>query len=122
MEKFQSLADYLGLEPLGDQQLETRTEPTVERLLDVTDPKAFCAGILESREFRQYIVHGITLGDLPPAVMCRIIDHAWGKPPDRIEHTGKDGNPIETITEVRRVIVRENSIEEEEDRPRTVTH
>jgi len=67
--------------------------------------KEFSQAVLDSREFREYIINGIKMRDIPPAILCRVIDHGWGKPPDRIEHTGKDGNPIETITEVRRVIV-----------------
>ncbi len=96
MEKFQSLADFLGVEP-GN----TPSEPRTDDLLNISDPTTFCQRVLNSREFRQYILNGITLGDIPPAVMCRIIDHAWGKPVDHVEHTGK----VETITEVRRVVV-----------------
>jgi hypothetical protein len=40
---------------------------------------------------------------LPSAVITRLMDHAWGKPVERVEHTGKGGEPI--VTEVRRVIV-----------------
>jgi hypothetical protein len=102
VEKFQSLADFLGVQdPRPD---EGAALPDAEALVDVSDPKEFCEKVLESREFRQYIMNGITLGDLPPAVMCRIIDHAWGKPVDRVEHTGKDGQPIETIKIVRVVV------------------
>lgn len=68
--------------------------------------KRFAKAVLDSQEFKQYIVDGIMKRDLPPAVLCRLIDHGWGKPPDRVEHTGTDGKPIEMITEVRRVVVR----------------
>lgn len=117
MERVQSLADFLGAE---DPRPPERRDLDYSSLLDTSDPKAFCQKVLETREFRQYIMNGITLGDLPPAVMCRVIDHAWGKPPERVEHTGKDGDPI--IREVRRVIVRVESQEDEQPPRREVTH
>lgn len=84
-----SLADALGgIDPRPPEKQAEPSSPTVESLLDVTDPTEFCQKILESREFRQYIVNGITLCDLPPAVMCRILDHAWGKPAERVEVQG----------------------------------
>lgn len=106
MEKPQSLADLLNVEdPRGaaEQHKLEPTEPTVDDLLDVTDPKQFCQKILETREFRRYIVNGIVIGDIPAAVLTRLMDHGWGVPPKRLEHTGPDGGPV--VTEVRRVIV-----------------
>ena len=78
------------------------------RLEDIAgDAETFCKAVLNSYEFRQYIVHSLTLGSIPAAVMIRIMDTAgWQKPPDRVEHTGKDGQPIETVTEVRRIVIR----------------
>lgn len=38
--------------------------------------KTFSLDIVRSVEFRQYIINGLTLGDLPAAVVCKIIDHA----------------------------------------------
>ena len=85
--------------------------------------KEFCTLVLESVEFRAYIVRGLVCRDLPSAVLCRLIDHGWGKPPERIEHTGPNGQPIETITEVRRVIVRAPLPENDEKKPAPyVTH
>lgn len=75
----------------------------IAEILDISDPVVFCQRVLDSREFRQYILKGITERDIPPAVMCRVIDHAWGKPIDRVEHSGQVN---QIITEVRRVIVR----------------
>jgi hypothetical protein len=94
----QSLAEFLGTSPAA-----TETAP---RLEDITDSKTFALAVLSSAEFRSYIVNSLTLGSLPAAVITRMMDYAWGKPVDRVEHTGKDGSPIEMITEVRRVIVR----------------
>ena len=97
--KLQSLAEYLGTAP-GPAET-TDVEP---QLVDVNDPKAFALAVINSRDFRQYIVNQLTLGDLPPAILVRLMDYAWGKPVERVEHTGKDGGPV--VTEIRRVIVR----------------
>jgi hypothetical protein len=103
LEKLQTLAEFLGT----DQALNLPTE------LPQLTVKDFCRGVLESREYRQSVLQRVTLGNLPPAVECRMYDYAYGKPPDRVEHTGADGKPMEMITEVRRVIVRV-PIEDEE--------
>lgn len=81
MEKFQSLADYLGTSPVAPDA----AQDAAPRLIDIEDGHAFCLALLGSREFRQFIVNGITLGDLPTPIMLRIIDHAWGKPVERVE-------------------------------------
>lgn len=112
MEKVQTLAEYLG----------TDAAPTLDpvpRLEDITDVKAFAQAVLTSREFRSYIINSLTLGTLPAAITTRMMDYVWGKPVDRVEHTGADGNPIEMITEVRRVIVR-MPVEESEEQPKVV--
>ena len=96
------------------------------QLEDITDPKAFGLAIMNSLEFRRYIVSGLLLGNLPgfAGILRFYLEHALGKPPDKIEITGKDGQPIQTVTEVRRVIVRPDPpIDEEENAPPpTVTH
>lgn len=110
-----SLAEFLGV---GDQDAPPREPPVA---LDNLSPKQFCQAILNSSEFRTYLLNGISLGDLPAAVIIRVMDIGWGKPAERIEHTGKDGQPIETITEVRRVLVRAEQ-QEEVEAPYTITH
>lgn len=108
----QSLAEFLGMkDPVA---------PAEARLEDITDSKQFAVAVLDSREFRSYIVNGLILGTIPSAIVTRMMDYGWGKPPDRVEHTGKDGNPIETVTEVRRTIVHVNV--EAQDEPSYVTH
>lgn len=114
MEKAQSLAEFLGT---NDSAALVDVQP---RLEDITDSKEFALAVLASREFRSYIVNSLLLGSLPAAVVIRMMDYGWGKPPDRVEHTGKDGNPIETVTEVRRTIVHVNV--EAQDEPSYVTH
>lgn len=89
-----TLAEYLGTAP---------SAPETSRLEDITDSKAFALAVLDSYEFRSYIVNSLVLGELPSAVLCRLMDYGWGKPVDRVEHSGR----VETaITEVRRVIIR----------------
>lgn len=105
--KAQSLADLLDVEDPRpeDARADLPLEDETVAALDISDPKEFCKKILESREFRRYIMHGIVLGDIPPAVLSRVMDQGWGKVTEKLEHTGKDGKPIE-VTEIRRVLVR----------------
>jgi hypothetical protein len=96
--KVQSLADYLGTSA-------PTAEPSGPVLEDISNSEEFAKALLNSREFRCYIVNGLVLGCLPPAVLIRVMDLAgWMKPPDRVEHTGKDGGPI-AITKIVREIV-----------------
>jgi hypothetical protein len=110
-EQPRSLAEYLGTSPAAREE--------GPRLEDIAgDAEAFCKAVLNSREFRSYIVNGLTLGALPAAIIIRIMDMAgWQKPPERVEHTGAGGAAI--VTEVRRVIVHVNGeIEALDDQPR----
>lgn len=89
----QSLAEFLGTgQPLADP------EP---RLEDITDAKQFADAVLRSREFRIYIVNSLALGSLPAAITTRLMDYAWGKPVERVEHSGR----VDSVTEVRRVVI-----------------
>ncbi len=110
VKKIETLADFLGH--------DEPSPPPAFRELTVQE---FCRGILQSQEYRQSVLDRVTLGTLPAAVECKMYEYAYGKPPDRVEHTGKDGQPIETITEVRRVIVRVN-VDQQQDEPSYVTH
>lgn len=114
-----SLAEHLGV---PDPRPEEKRGVDFEELANIEDATKFCQKIVQTREWRQYIMNGVVLGDLPAAVATRIMDHAWGKPPERIEHTGAGGNPI--VTEVRRIIVRANeqpSFDEHPEPKRTTT-
>jgi hypothetical protein len=104
-----SLADFLGL------TLPQEETPSLNELSFLT-AEEFSKAVLSSPEFYRYIINSLALGTLPSGVLTRLMDYGWGKPPERVEHTGKDGQPIETITEVRRIIVRHHS-EVEEDKP-----
>lgn len=102
-----SLAESLGL----DADLKPLPEPCV-----MGDPfegltgKAFALAVLDSPDFRRYIVGGLLAGDLPPGIIIRLMDHGWGKPPDRVELTGRDGDAI--ITRVERVVVGPQFVED----------
>lgn len=78
-----SLAEDLGV--IDPRPAEKRPTDDFDQLIDITDAKEFCRRVLSSREFRQYILSGIVLNDLPPAVITRIMDHGWGKPIERLE-------------------------------------
>lgn len=97
-----SLAEHLGF-PGPRPEERAPVQPSIDELIDVSDPVAFCRGIVASREFRQYIMDGVILRELPPTIARFIMEHAMGKPPERVEHTGKDGGPL--VAEVRRVII-----------------
>lgn len=78
-----SLGELLGV---PDPRPETeRPVSDFDQLAGITDAQEFCQRILQTREWRQYVMNGIVLGDLPSAVMCRIIDHAWGRVTERLE-------------------------------------
>lgn len=102
----QSLADFLGVpDPARPGRLAA---PEPENLT----AESFCRNIIASPEYRQSILNRIILGGLPPAVECLMWHYAYGKAPDRVEHTGKDGAPI--ITEVRRIVVHVNAEQSDE--------
>lgn len=84
-------------------------EDTVDPPFEVKSAKEFAKAVLESLEFRNYIVESLRKRTLSASIILRLMDYAedWGRPPDRVEHTGKDGEAL--ITEVRRVIVHPES-------------
>ena len=78
MERMESLAEYLGLEQLDSAG--------GLRPVDAADPKQFAEAVLSSQEFRQYILNGLTLGELPAGVVTRLMDVAgWPKAMQRVE-------------------------------------
>lgn len=118
MSEPKSLAELLGL---VQPQPDAPPEPNP---VDISDADAFCKAVVESRNFRQYIVSGLDLGNLPgfTSILGRVLDRVWGKAPERVEHTGKDGQPIETVTEVRRVIVHAHIGDEDREDSPLITH
>jgi hypothetical protein len=113
----------------SEETLKTQENSPGDSLLAAPEAltgEQFAMAVLSSREFRQYIVDKLLDRSIPPAVLIRLMDYApkWGKPPDRIEHTGKDGKPIETVTEVRRVVVRvgDVAVDREKENPKHSVH
>lgn len=118
MEKVQTLADFLGT-----TDLEKPEGPVELFAIESLTAKEFAQKIIASPEYRGHLMRMILLDEVPPAVDCMLWHYAYGKPTERVEHTGKDGQPIETITEVRRVVVRAVDVDEAEDqRQRYTTH
>lgn len=96
MPKLETLADLLGTDG-------PPSPPSAVELPDCLDASLFAERVLGSREFRQYIVNGLTLGDIPSAVVCRLMDYAWGRPTERVEHSAPGGGPVVAVIE--RIIV-----------------
>jgi hypothetical protein len=86
----QSLYDALHV-PNPDAPAE-KVEPWPEHLTG----KQFAELVVTSQEFRKYILLGIATGDLPPAVITRLMDHAWGSPVKQLEV--KDVTPAQEMT------------------------
>jgi hypothetical protein len=86
----ETLADFLGLTP---------REPDRPAPPEKLTAKQFCEAVLNSREFRAYIQNGIALGDLPAAIVCRIMDQGWGKPVDRVEFEDKTNHLADLTAE-----------------------
>jgi hypothetical protein len=95
-----SLADVLGTAA----SLPTTTADAAASETPAT-AQAFCQRILQSREFRAYLLHGLAVGSLPAAVVCRIMDFGWGKPAACVEPAGNGGGPTQPITRVERLII-----------------
>ena len=98
-----------GLDALPDSdRCSLHQESATEFEEDLTDTflnaQEFADNVLQSWEFREYIISGLKTGKIPQSIILRFMDYAegWGRPPERIEHTGKDGD---IITEVRRVVI-----------------
>jgi len=77
---YQTLVEDGLVEPAASQV------PAASEPLDPTlSGQAFAQAVLQSQEFRMYIIEGLMERDLPPAVLCRLMDHGWGKPIERVE-------------------------------------
>lgn len=67
---------------------------------DTSDAATFAKAILSSREYRESIRHRLILGELPPAVEVRLFDYAFGKPIDKVEHSGRVDTRVERVERV----------------------
>lgn len=65
---------------------------------DFEDGKDFAKAVLESPEFRNYVMHGLRTRDLPATLLIRLMDYAegWGKPVEQLEV--KDTTPPQEMT------------------------
>ena len=53
-----------------------------------------CRKLIESPEYQQYFNHRLAVGQLPPALEAMTWHYAYGKPPEHLEHSGPQGQPI----------------------------
>jgi hypothetical protein len=88
--------------------------------------REFAEKVLASKEYRASLYRRVLLDELPAQIEALLYYYAAGKPTERVEHTGKDGKPIESVHEVRRIIVHQRPQLEELDEDtaveRKVTH
>lgn len=68
-------------------------------LVEVKDAKAFAKAVLESKDFREYIIYGLRNRDISPTVIIRLMDYAegWGKPVEQVE-VKDTTTPVEQLT------------------------
>jgi hypothetical protein len=59
--------------------------------------KSFSRAVLESKQYRDSIVARVVAGTLPAAVECKMWDHAFGVPKQRVEVEDKT-NPYENMS------------------------
>lgn len=59
-----------------------------------TDVAAVARQLVEDDEYRKLFKARLQTGDLAPAVESMLWHYAYGKPPDSLHVTGKDGGPI----------------------------
>ena len=93
MEKFQSLADFLGVQDPVTKEAPSEPSRPNARLT----AKAFCKQILESKDYRDSLVRRIVMDELPPAVEVLLYHYAHGKPVERVE-VKDTTDPLEDFT------------------------
>jgi hypothetical protein len=59
-------------------------DPTVEELSNLHG-KAFAKALLQSKDYRESLVRRMKTDSLPSAIECKLMDHAWGVPKQRLE-------------------------------------
>lgn len=92
VEKFQSLADFLGVQDRED--LDAPVAPAPSNKMTV---KAFCKGVLESPQYRESLLRRIVMDDLPPQIEAMMWDRAHGKVIDKLE-VKDTSNALEDLT------------------------
>jgi hypothetical protein len=96
--QLQSLAKFLGVqdpekpnEPFG---LPAETVELPAPTADMDD-SAFCRGVIASTQYRESLLRRLITDSLPSAVETMLWERAHGRVAQRVEHTGKEGKPIE---------------------------
>lgn len=75
-----TLADVLGVKDPENKEAPEPTEPPKK-----LSAKALSRELLNSKQYRASLLRRILADDLPPAVECRLMDYAWGKPIEKVE-------------------------------------
>jgi hypothetical protein len=117
-ERFVSLAEALGVTDPREPEKALASD-----LPDDETAESFARRVIHSREYRESLLRRVLLDELPAAVEALLWHYGYGKPTERVEHTGKDGEAI--VTEVRRVVVHRMHEEDEDEQPvveRKVVH
>lgn len=92
MEKFQSLADFLGVQDPVQPELPVQPPPSLKITV-----KGFCKGILSSVQYRESLMRRIIMDELSPAVECMLWDRAHGKTVEKMEFKDTT-DPLEELT------------------------
>ena len=58
----------------------------------------FAKAVLESSEFRQYIIKGLSTRDIPAAILTKLMDHGWGKPLEKLEVKTTTGSDLDSLS------------------------
>jgi hypothetical protein len=61
------------------------------------EAKEVCAKMVDDPVYQQALRLRLHRGKLAPAVECMLWHYAKGKPPDKFEHTGADGGPVQFL-------------------------
>jgi hypothetical protein len=106
MEKFQSLADVLGVpdpqqpeRPVGDPPLEHLTA------------QEFCRAILRTPQYRESLLRRILCDELPPGIEAMLWDRAHGKLRDQVALSGEVA-----VTKVIREVI-DAAVDDDDDEP-----
>lgn len=51
--------------------------------------EATCRQLVDDPEYRRYFAHRLSVGSLPPALEAMVWHYAYGKPVERLEHSGE---------------------------------
>ena len=78
-----------GLPRTGGRKVGTPNKATLEI-------REAARQIVESEQGRKKMLELYNIGELHPALVQMLHHYAYGKPKERVEHSGPDGRPIET--------------------------